>query len=80
MLATGNALFTENCMICHSNQPRAPLPDLRRMAPNIHAGFEQIVLQGLFVPQRDAQLCRPAECGAGAYDSGLPDLGAGTAA
>ncbi|QZH75788.1 MAG: PQQ-binding-like beta-propeller repeat protein [Erythrobacter sp.] len=50
-LAMGNALFTENCMICHSNQPRAPLPDLRRMAPNIHAGFEQILLQGLFVPQ-----------------------------
>jgi quinohemoprotein ethanol dehydrogenase len=51
ILAMGNALFTQNCMICHSNQPRAPLPDLRRMAPNIHAGFDQILLQGLFVPQ-----------------------------
>ncbi|WAT17530.1 PQQ-binding-like beta-propeller repeat protein [Aurantiacibacter sp. MUD11] len=50
-LAMGGALFTENCMICHSNQPRAPLPDLRRMAPNIHAGFDQILLQGLFVNQ-----------------------------
>jgi len=51
MIAMGNALFTENCSICHSNQPRAPLPDLRRMQPNIHAGFEQIVLDGLFLPQ-----------------------------
>lgn len=49
MLAQGGALFTENCMICHSNQPRAPLPDLRRMGPGIHAGFQQIVRGGLFV-------------------------------
>lgn len=49
MIAMGNALFTENCTMCHSNQPRAPLPDLRRMQPNIHAGFEQIVREGLFV-------------------------------
>jgi len=48
LIARGNALFSENCMICHSNQPRAPLPDLRRMAPAIHAAFEQIVLGGLF--------------------------------
>jgi len=51
MIAMGAGLFTENCSICHSNQPRAPLPDLRRMQPNIHAGFEQIVLEGLFLPQ-----------------------------
>lgn len=48
IIARGQALMTENCMICHSNQPRAPLPDLRRIAPNVHAGFEQIVLGGLF--------------------------------
>ena len=31
MIASGALLFTANCSICHSNQPRAPLPDLRRM-------------------------------------------------
>lgn len=51
MIAEGGALFTSNCTICHSNQPRAPLPDLRRMAPGVHAGFEQIVLGGLLVPR-----------------------------
>ena len=51
MIAQGGALFTSNCTICHSNQPRAPLPDLRRMQPGTHAGFEQIVLGGLLVPR-----------------------------
>ena len=50
MLAEGSGLFTANCSMCHSNQPRAPLPDLRRMKPGIHAAFEQIVLGGAFVP------------------------------
>ncbi len=48
MVTEGAALFGANCAICHSNQPRAPLPDLRRIAPNVHAGFEQVVLGGLF--------------------------------
>jgi quinohemoprotein ethanol dehydrogenase len=51
MIAQGGALFAANCTICHSNQPRAPLPDLRRMQPGTHAGFEQIVLGGLLVPR-----------------------------
>ncbi len=51
MIATGAGLFTANCAICHSNQPRAPLPDLRRMNAGVHAGFEQIVLGGLLVPR-----------------------------
>jgi quinohemoprotein ethanol dehydrogenase len=46
MIARGNAVFGENCTMCHSNQPRSPLPDLRRMAPNIHDAFDQIVLRG----------------------------------
>jgi quinohemoprotein ethanol dehydrogenase len=46
----GSALFTENCSICHSNQPRAPLPDLRRMQPGTHDVFDKIVLEGLLVP------------------------------
>jgi quinohemoprotein ethanol dehydrogenase len=49
-LAMGSALFTANCSICHSNQPRAPLPDLRRLQPGTHAVFDRIVLEGLLVP------------------------------
>ena len=49
-IAMGSALFTENCSICHSNQPRAPLPDLRRMQPGTHDVFDRIVLEGLLVP------------------------------
>jgi quinohemoprotein ethanol dehydrogenase len=50
MIAAGSLLFTENCSICHSNQPRAPLPDLRRLTGPKHAAFDQIVLEGLFLP------------------------------
>lgn len=50
MIAKGAALFTENCAICHSNQPRAPLPDLRRIQPGTHDVFDQIVLEGLLLP------------------------------
>ena len=48
-IAMGSALFTENCSICHSNQPRAPLPDLRRMQAGTHRAFDQIVLKGLLL-------------------------------
>lgn len=50
MIAMGSVLFTENCSICHSNQPRAPLPDLRRMEKGAHGAFNQIVLDGAFTP------------------------------
>ena len=36
--------------MCHSNQPRAPLPDWRRLTGPKHASFDQIVLEGLFFP------------------------------
>jgi quinohemoprotein ethanol dehydrogenase len=49
-IATGSALFTENCSICHSNQPRSGLPDLRRMSKGVHASFDRIVLEGLLLP------------------------------
>ena len=49
-IATGSALFTENCSICHSNQPRSGAPDLRRMRPGVHDAFDSIVLEGLLVP------------------------------
>lgn len=49
-IARGQAVFFGNCSICHSNQPRAPLPDLRRMNPGTHEAFDKIVLEGLFLP------------------------------
>ena len=49
MIALGNALFTANCSLCHSNQPRAPLPDLRRLQPGTHEQFDNIVLNGALV-------------------------------
>ena len=49
MIAQGSALFTANCSLCHSNQPRAPLPDLRRLDAGVHAQFDNIVLDGLLV-------------------------------
>jgi len=56
-IALGSALFTETCSICHSNQPRAPLPDLRRMSKGTHDAFEKIVRGGLLkdngMPQFD---------------------------
>jgi quinohemoprotein ethanol dehydrogenase len=49
-IAQGSLLFTVNCSICHSNQPRGPLPDLRRMNKGVHASFDKIVLEGLLLP------------------------------
>jgi quinohemoprotein ethanol dehydrogenase len=46
----GRGLFFQNCVICHSNQPRSITPDLRRMSKDTHDAFEQIVLDGLYVP------------------------------
>jgi quinohemoprotein ethanol dehydrogenase len=51
MIAQGGALFTGNCSICHSNQPRSGAPDLRRMPAPIHALFDRIVLKGLLTPR-----------------------------
>ncbi|MBT0670816.1 PQQ-dependent dehydrogenase, methanol/ethanol family [Novosphingobium profundi] len=49
-IARGQAVFFGNCAICHSNQLRAGVPDLRRMTPDIHEAFDQIVLDGAFLP------------------------------
>lgn len=48
-IATGSNLFTAYCSMCHSNQPRAPLPDLRRMSEGTHGAFEEIVMNGLLL-------------------------------
>ncbi|MXO65227.1 PQQ-dependent dehydrogenase, methanol/ethanol family [Altererythrobacter endophyticus] len=49
-IAMGQGLFLANCSICHSNQPRAGAPDLRRMSESVHSSFHQIVLEGLLLP------------------------------
>jgi len=43
----GGALFGARCGACHVNAPRSGAPDLRRMAPETHAAFNQIVLGGI---------------------------------
>ncbi|WP_408590691.1 PQQ-dependent dehydrogenase, methanol/ethanol family [Novosphingobium sp.] len=45
----GQGLFFGNCAICHANQPRSITPDLRRMQPDTHALFREIVLGGALV-------------------------------
>jgi quinohemoprotein ethanol dehydrogenase len=46
----GRTLFFGSCTLCHSNQVRSITPDLRRMPPEIHAKFGDIVLKGLLLP------------------------------
>lgn len=46
-IAQGKALFAAHCGSCHLNQPGALAPDLRRMSPETHAAFKQIVLGGI---------------------------------
>lgn len=48
-IARGQALFFENCAICHSNQLRSTAPDLRRMQPGTHQVFQKIVREGLLL-------------------------------
>lgn len=46
----GRALFYSNCAMCHSNQPHSISPDLRRLSPEVHQAFNEIVLNGALVP------------------------------
>jgi quinohemoprotein ethanol dehydrogenase len=66
--AQGQALYyTVGCALCHSNQHRSITPDLRRMSPETHAAFNDIVLKGMLVqngmPRWDDRL-KPAEADA----------------
>ena len=45
-IVQGQALFFQNCVLCHANQHRSITPDLRRMAEGTHAAFDDIVLRG----------------------------------
>ncbi len=50
-IARGQALFySVGCALCHSNQHRSITPDLRRMQPETHAGWDDIVMKGQRVP------------------------------
>lgn len=65
VLAQGQALFySVGCALCHSNQHRSITPDLRRMQPETHAAFDDIVLKGqrvvLGMPRWD-DLLTPAD-------------------
>ncbi|HTR47625.1 MAG TPA: PQQ-dependent dehydrogenase, methanol/ethanol family [Verrucomicrobiae bacterium] len=43
----GSDLFGAHCSTCHLNQPGSLAPDLRRMTPETHDAFKQIVLGGI---------------------------------
>jgi quinohemoprotein ethanol dehydrogenase len=43
----GRTLFIARCAVCHVDQPRSEAPDLRRMAPETHDAFNQIVIGGI---------------------------------
>jgi quinohemoprotein ethanol dehydrogenase len=47
-IARGETLFQAHCSSCHLNLPRSLAPDLRRLTPEEHASFQQIVRDGLF--------------------------------
>ena len=49
-IARGRGLYFSNCGFCHSNQHRSISPDLRRLTPEKHAVFNEIVLKGLLQP------------------------------
>jgi quinohemoprotein ethanol dehydrogenase len=47
-IQAGDRLFLKYCSSCHAFGPGL-VPDLRRMAPETHEAFEDIVLRGLYV-------------------------------
>jgi quinohemoprotein ethanol dehydrogenase len=44
----GAQLFAQTCAVCHGQQAIGGVKDLRKMAPDTHAKFNQIVLGGLY--------------------------------
>jgi quinohemoprotein ethanol dehydrogenase len=43
----GQQLFSDHCASCHLNMDRSLAPDLRRLTPEQHAAFQQIVRGGV---------------------------------
>jgi quinohemoprotein ethanol dehydrogenase len=46
VIARGEALYAQNCSSCHAERARGGVKDLRRMSPQTHAAFKDIVLKG----------------------------------
>ncbi|WP_321390745.1 PQQ-dependent dehydrogenase, methanol/ethanol family [Emcibacter sp.] len=49
VIGKGAQLFFANCALCHSNMARSISPDLRRLTPEKHEMFRDILLEGLLV-------------------------------
>jgi quinohemoprotein ethanol dehydrogenase len=49
-IAAGGKLFMTQCGRCHANVARGLVPDLRRMSPQTHKDFADIVLRGQRLP------------------------------
>lgn len=50
LVTRGEVLYTRHCFRCHYMAERTLLPDLRRLSPEKHAIFDDIVLEGALVP------------------------------
>jgi quinohemoprotein ethanol dehydrogenase len=48
-IARGEIKFIEQCSRCHALGPSVT-PDLRKLPPEVHAAFGDIVLKGAFAP------------------------------
>lgn len=46
VLARGEQFYARHCAVCHGEQARGGVKDLRRMSPETHAEFLDIVLEG----------------------------------
>lgn len=46
VIARGDQLFAKNCAVCHGGQARGGVKDLRKMSPETHKEFLDIVLKG----------------------------------
>ncbi len=51
VIAQGAELFAQHCALCHGDDARGGLVDLRMMQPETHAGFREIVLGGARLEQ-----------------------------
>ena len=45
----GATLYANTCAVCHGQQAMGGVKDLRKMSPDVHEKFEQIVLEGLYL-------------------------------
>ena len=50
LIRRGEILYTRHCLRCHYMAERTLLPDLRRLSPDKHAAFDDIVLRGALIP------------------------------